>query len=134
MILQFTVYSSSIFCIHRFCNFELILQWLKLLLHSYNNYSVETFLFPFDSFFEISFITSLGFIWDNNKNNIPIESPIFIKIFKIHTLKEYPLVINLLHLLLGSGGKRMSKDVLCELWLIILFVSIVLFIKNTCKL
>ena len=65
-------------------------------------------------FRDILFITSCGFSRDNKIINIPIEIPTLILMFNRHKQVEYPLVINLLHLLCGSCGNRISKDILWQ--------------------
>ena len=100
-----------------FTEFDFVFKYFYELI-----YSIEEFLGA--RFRDISFITSYGFSWDNKIINIPIEIPTLILMFNRHKQVEYPLVINLLHLLCGSCGNLISKDVLWELGLIILFNSI----------
>ena len=52
---------------------------------------------------DMSFIISRVFSWDNKIINIAIEIPTLILMFNRHKQVEYPLVINLLHLLCGSS-------------------------------
>ena len=89
---------------------------------------------------DISLIISWGFSWYSRIISNPTEIPILMIIFNRHKDVEYPFVINLLHLLCGSYGNRISKEVLWELGSIILFnsmtkyeISILIDYVNTFK-